>query len=260
MSESIEITLAPNILSILHEMEEVFKQFSIDYYIVGALARDIYIETKKRDKAIRKTNDVDIAVYLNNEEKYNELMEALVATGSFKRDEKEIIKLYHKSGLEVDLIPFGEIENKQREVKLTTPKAFTLQMPGFLETFPFTESVVSGKLTLKTCPVEGLVMLKLISWDDRPQRTHDLTDIENIIEAYFDWNADEIYEQHNDIFDQYDHVATVLWEKLIAAHIIGRKMRLLGAGSPYLLKRVRGILAKRGNPEWKALLNGLNEI
>ena len=90
-------------------------------------------------------------------------MDALVATGSFMRDEKEIIKLHYRLGIEVDLIPFGEIEDEKRDVKLTKPKAFTLQMPSFAEASAFTEIIKSGHLTLRTCPIEGLIMLKLIS-------------------------------------------------------------------------------------------------
>lgn len=227
MSEQNEIILDPNIFTLLTEMEAVFRKFGIDYYLAGAFARDIQFQTKQAEKTFRKTDDVDLAVCISHEDRYNEVMDALVATGSFVRDEKEIIKLHYRLGIEADLIPFGEIENKKREVHLTKPRAFTLQMPGFAEAAAFTEEIKSGKLTLKTCPIEGLVMLKLISWDDRPQRTHDLTDIDNIIDTYFDWNSDEVYEFHNDIFDKYDSAEPAIWQKVISAHIIGRKMKPL---------------------------------
>lgn len=259
MSEQNEIILDPNIITMLTEMEAVFRQFEIDYYLAGAFARDVQFQTKQPDSNFRKTDDVDLAVCISHEERYNEVMDALEATGSFVRDKKEIIKLHYKLGLEVDLIPFGEIEDENRDVKLTKPIAFTLQMPGFAEAAAFTEEIKSGNLTLNTCPIEGLVMLKLISWDDRPQRTHDLTDIDNIIDAYFDWNSDEVYEFHNDIFNSYEGVEAAMWEKVISAHIIGRKMKPLLAGSPELHERVNTILKKKQNPRWEALLNGLNE-
>ena len=119
MSDKNEIQLDPNTIEMLHEMETVFKKFDIEYYLAGAFARDIQFQTKNSEIFIRKTDDIDLAVCISHEEKYNEVMEALVATGSFTRDEKEIIKLHYRLGKEVDLIPFGEIENAERVVHLT---------------------------------------------------------------------------------------------------------------------------------------------
>lgn len=259
MSEQNEITLDPNINTMLTEMEAVFKQFDIDYYLAGAFARDIQFQTKQPDSNFRKTDDVDLAVCISHEDRYNEVMNALEATGSFVRDKKEIIKLHYKLGLEVDLLPFGEIEDENRDVKLTKPIAFTLQMPGFAEAAAFTEEIKSGNLTLNTCPIEGLVMLKLISWDDRPQRTHDLTDIDNIIDAYFDWNSDEIYSNHFEVMEKYDTNDLHFYIPKISAHIIGLKMKPLLAASSELFERVNAILKKKQNPRWEALLIGLNE-
>ena len=57
MSENNEIILHENVLTMLSEMEEVFKKFEIDYYMAGAFARDIYYQKKQSDKEYRKTND-----------------------------------------------------------------------------------------------------------------------------------------------------------------------------------------------------------
>jgi predicted nucleotidyltransferase len=113
MSEQNEIILDPNTITMLTEMEAVFSKFDIDYYLAGAFARDIQFQTKQPDSNFRKTDDVDLAVCISHEDRYNEVMDALVETGSFVRDEKEIIKLHYKLGIEVDLIPFGEMKMKQ---------------------------------------------------------------------------------------------------------------------------------------------------
>jgi predicted nucleotidyltransferase len=122
----------------LSEMQTVFIRFEIDYFLVGAFARDMHFSNRLENLNFRRTNDIDLAVCINHEDRYNEVIDALIETGLFVRDEKEIIKLYYKGSIEVDLIPFGEIENEKREVKLTKPIAFTLQMPGFLEAAAFT--------------------------------------------------------------------------------------------------------------------------
>jgi len=103
MSEPIEISLDPNTVQMLHEMETVFSKFGIEYYLAGAFARDVQFNTKNANSFARKTDDVDLAICISHEEKYNEVMEALVATGSFTRDKNEIIKLYYRLGLEVSI-------------------------------------------------------------------------------------------------------------------------------------------------------------
>ncbi|MBD0296708.1 MAG: hypothetical protein ICV84_16165 [Flavisolibacter sp.] len=168
--------------------------------------------------------------------------------------------MHYKDILEVDLIPFGEIENEEREVRFTKPKAFTLQMPGFSEAFPFIEPVQISCFRLNACPLEGIVMLKLISHDDRPERTHDLTDIDNIIDNYFDWNADEIFGEHNDLFENYDVHDPKFYQPMIAAHVIGIRMNRLLARSPELKRRVVKILKGNDNPRWIAMLNAMNDI
>ncbi len=258
MSEEKEIQLSPNVIEMLHEMENVFNKFGVEYYLVGAFARDVQFQTKNPESFIRKTNDIDLAISISNENEYNAIIDALVATSSFTRDEKEIIKLHYKLGIEVDLIPFGEIEEHNREIKLKKPKAFTLEMPGFAETFPFKETIKLGDLVLNTCPIDGLVMLKLISWNDK-HLSKDLDDIEKIIKAYFDWNADEIYANYFDVMEKYDTNEPYLYLLKVSAHIIGRKMKRLLEKSPELNARVIAILSKRQDELWDALKKGLIE-
>lgn len=259
MSDQNKITLDPNIFTMLTEMQAVFKKFDIEYYFVGAFARDIQFKTKQSDSNFRKTDDVDLAVCIGNEDQYNGVLAALEATGSFVRDEDIIIKLHYRLGLEVDLIPFGAIEDEKRIVKFTKPKTFTLQMPGFAEAAAFIEEIKSGNLILKTCSIEGLVMLKLISWDDRPSRTQDITDIDNIIDAYFNWNSDIIYSSHSEVLEKYDINDLHFYLPMISGHIIGLKMKLFLADSSKLFQRIVGILKKKQNPRWEAVLNGLME-
>ena len=47
--------------------------------------------------------------------------------------------------------------------------------------------------------------------------------------------------------------------KMITAHCVGRKMKLVLANSKELFERVIYILNKKENPRWVALMNGLKE-
>jgi predicted nucleotidyltransferase len=54
--------LNPLVAEMLKIMETVLRAFEVDYYLVGAIARDISLSTQEGFGAKRKTNDVDIAI------------------------------------------------------------------------------------------------------------------------------------------------------------------------------------------------------
>ena len=141
-------------------MENVFRDFGIDYYLVGAVARDIHLSADVEAEALRKTEDIDIAITINDAGQYNELKKVLISTGDFTSDPTEAIKLYYKDAIEVDLLPFGAIESINRTVKLIDP-TFILNMPGFMEIYPFVNDIkVENNFTVKVCTMEGIILLK----------------------------------------------------------------------------------------------------
>lgn len=223
-------------------MEPILSAFGVDYYLVGAVARDIQLGADA--ESTRKTQDVDIAVLINDENRYYELKEALIATGKFDSHPNEAIKLYFKKAIEVDLLPFGEIESAEREIRLSKPKLFVLKMPGLREAFPSIERIaIADGFMLNVCSIEGLILLKLIANDDRPNRTKDIDDIEHLIAVYFGLNDEEVYTDYFDVMDLYD-TGNRDYLKLIGARIIGRKMNALLHASD-LKDRVIDILKRR---------------
>jgi len=168
--------LDPAIAAMLSDMDVVFKEHDVDFYLVGAVARDIWLSADEEMAALRKTKDVDLAVMLSSAEQFSKLKEALIRTGDFEAHPTEAIKIFHKNAIEVDLLPFGEIESATRMTHLKDP-TFVLHMPGFREAYPFAgELQISNETTVKVCSIEGVVLLKLISYQDRPQRTKDVSD------------------------------------------------------------------------------------
>ena len=59
---------------------EVFTTFSIQYFLIGAQARDVHFY-QQGIKPNRGTRDIDFAVMVQDMKKYNELKEALNAKG-----------------------------------------------------------------------------------------------------------------------------------------------------------------------------------
>jgi predicted nucleotidyltransferase len=243
----------------LKDMAAVFHDFGVDYYLVGAVAMDIHLSADLASESIRKTEDVDLAIQINDEGQYNELKKALIATGHFAAHPTEAIKLFYNNQIEVDLLPFGKIEEPNRDVRLSHP-SFVLNMPGFKEIYPFVEDMqINDDLIIKVCKMEGIILLKLISNNDRPQRTKDITDIEHIIRVYFDLYANEIYENHFDAMDLYD-TAQADYLQVVCARVIGRKIRDLLIGSGELMERIKNILMKRPTASWLAMFDGIDDL
>jgi len=253
-----DLLLHTGIIEMLKEMEGIFGDFGIDYYLVGAVARDIHLSADKSAEAKRKTNDVDLAIKINDEGQYNELKKALIATGRFTPHPMEAIKLFYNNRIEVDLLPFGEIEGPDINVNPTDP-AFVLNMPGLREIYPFVEDIKIDKdFSIKVFTMEGLILLKLISNDDRPERTKDISDIEHIIRVYFDLYSGNIYEDQFDTMELYD-TAQNDYLQLVCCRVIGRKMKELLKGSDGLRERIEQILAKRPTTWWQAMLEGIKD-
>lgn len=244
------------VLEMLSDMEPILKSLGIEFYIVGAIARDIQLGDHVNT---RKTKDVDIAIQVGNEKQFIALKELLIASGDFEAHPKEAIKLFYKSALEIDLLPFGDIENDDREIRLSEPTLFVINMPGFREAYPFvTELHLQSGQQLKICSLEGLVMLKLIAYGDKPSRTKDIADIDHIIQNYFDLFQDNVYDDHFDAMDLYE-TENIEYLTLVGARVIGRKIKLILNTDEELLSRIANTLEKRPTTTWQALFLGLKD-
>src|ERR1700722_12461617 len=125
------------------------------------------------------TRDVDIAIFLASEDQFYKIKEALLATGDFVAHERETIKLFYRQAIAVDLLPFGKIENLDRETRIEKPRPFIMSVPGFMEVLPDVGQVNVKGLTIRAISLEGSVLLKIIANADNPSRTKDITDIEH---------------------------------------------------------------------------------
>ena len=246
------------VVGMLREIDDVFRKHEVEFYLVGAMARDIQLASKPGYGAIRGTKDIDLAIMLANEEQFYIVKDDLLATGNFEALSTEPIKLYYKKSLEVDLLPFGGIENENRETRISRPKVFVLDMPGFQEVYSSVIPASVDGLTVKVCSLEGIVLLKLMANDDRPSRTKDITDIEHIIQVYFNLFDEEVYTSYFDIMELYD-TGQGNYLPLVSARLIGRKIKALLSNSPAVLDRIKTILRNRLTDTWQAMLDGLQD-
>jgi predicted nucleotidyltransferase len=233
----------------LDALQEVFKVMGIDYYLIGAVAREIwYVRAKK---SFRKTKDIDFAVLVGNHQQYEELRTFLKDRKGFQDTKSNSFVLITPSGLQVDILPFGGIE-MDNGVHVEGVGLTYINVNGFMEVYTEgTESVMietGHQFNVATLP--SIVLLKLIAFDDRPElRTKDARDIANLINNYFDLQADFIYEYHADLFSMDNEELAEQSLEEISANVIGRELKKITGKNSVLLERIKGIIEKNLSQE-----------
>lgn len=234
-------------------LERAFNGLKIDFYLVGAIARDTwFVHNGMRPSG---TKDVDFAVFIPAKEDFAKLKKHLKEKEGFNDSTQNEFVLFSPKGLQVDLLPFGEIE-VEGKVMLEGKGFAKIAVNGFREVYENgTHPVEFDKHTFKVCSLPGIVILKLIAYDDRPQeRQKDIEDIRLILEHYFDIESDIIYENHNDLFDDNTDLPH------IAARVLGRQMKLILDRSTDLKHRVVSILENQiQNPEKSKIAELMNK-
>lgn len=215
-------------------LELAFKKYGIDYYLVGARARDLWTDHISLGPK-RTTEDVDLCIYINDYNQYRALVKDLVELYGFSRDEKEAYRFYHKGT--VDLIPFGGIE-KNGEVFLDNP-------PISLSVYGTKEAVSNAEVVerdFRVITLAGLCILKLIAFYEKPdQRAKDLEDFYFILENYGQIAGDQLFDrvEHEDLItDEFEL-------PVASARLLGRQLKSISLLSPDLSARLIHILTRK---------------
>lgn len=233
----------PSLSQMLAALERGFSHFGIDFYLVGAVARDIHIGYHKLP-AKRATDDIDFAVLIRDEKKYKELREFLIEKEGFTSYKENQLVLIWQNGKEVDLMPFEDATAKG-SISIASVGLTDLKVDGFKEVYEsqLPEVELEDTHRFKFCSLPGIVLLKLIAWSDRPEwRESDITDISYIIEHFYTIHEEEIWEHHNDLFPNDDSEEYKDIE--LAAQVLGRKVGAIAKPNQPLVNRLQQILSK----------------
>ncbi|SNZ01211.1 hypothetical protein [Flagellimonas pacifica] len=216
-------------------LEEVFIKNDITYYLVGANARDVQLY-KAGIKPTRGTADIDFAVMVPDFQVYDLIFEELCKRG-FRKTNENYRLIYDKTNTVLDLMPYGKIE--QNYTVNFDERDISLSVLGFKEVGEHAENIEipEAGFSLPTSPVVGLIILKLVSWNDKKHRTKDLEDISLLLNSGWDFYEEEAYEKHLDLFEVENFEMTIA-----AARIIGRNMKPILASNDKLFKTIMGVL------------------
>lgn len=219
-----------NLQRIYDDLEESFKKIDVDYYLIGAQARNLWYEKKKISKLY--TQDIDFVVVVPAGERYDQLKKYLAEQKKYTISSSNAFALISPEGVPIDLLPIDQMEPDHK---------FEAKVSGLEEIYQYgtiKEHLSTGH-EFRVATLPAIVALKLIAFDDRPeQRDKDPIDIADIFKVYFDIESENIYEKHNDLFIEFEYVDLIE----LAAIVIGREIATICSGNNALLHRLINII------------------
>jgi len=238
----ISTKLDPFTLEVLTVISEITNSLGMDFFVIGATARDIIFNLKHGIKIERATNDIDFSIRIRSWDDYSTLANTLMENNFYSS--KIVHRFTYKSIPSIDIIPFGEISIDSTYIKWPDKDAKVMSIVGFDECFDDAESFrikTNPPLDIKIASIRGLVMMKLISWKDGfPTRSRDALDILYIIRNYIEaGNFERLQFEHSDLVDDnFDF-------ELTGAILLGRDISKIA--NPQTIKVMNAILENEIN-------------
>ena len=251
MKKSSEINLRKfrqeGLKEILDIMESVFNKIGVDfYYLIGAVARDIWFEKEKINS--RTTRDIDFAILVSDIKQFESAKELLQQNHQFTSVKGNEFALVSPKGITIDLLPFGALEANDGTA-IDVIGLHNIKVNGFKEIAQTgIVEVHSEENTFNIATLPSIILLKFISYDDRPEhRQKDPADIISIIQVFFDIESSVFFDTYFDLLERIDE-----GKDIIAARCIGRQLKEILDKNDELKKRISNILnqhitAKDGN-------------
>lgn len=218
----------------LEQVDRACRDLKIDYYLLGAQA----VKFHSSELEFRVTRDFDLAVMIPDLASFDTFKIHLTALG-FVPDHQEPYRLFFSQNhLIIDLLPFGEIE---KDGKVKFDNKLSLSVIGLREVNRRVSAhSIDGK-TIRIAEPDGLFLLKLLSWQDKPERLKDLDDMFILLKNYFDQNQNRFYADHLNLVDD---LRTQSFMLEAGASMLGIDLHALIAESETILSRLKKIFKK----------------
>lgn len=171
-------------------LDQCLGEYKMSLYIVGARARDIAVKIMGEEEPKRRTEDLDIAIAIEDWNTFDIICESL-QSNHFKRYRKTQ-KFFYKGehgelDFEVDLVPFGGIAIDER-VCWPPEGNPVMSVRCFQDVMKEALIInIDDKVKVKMAPLCGQFLIKLDTWNDRNITTDkDAEDLLFILRKYID--------------------------------------------------------------------------
>jgi len=174
-------------VTVFKEIDRIARRLGIPFFVVGATARDIIFEHIHDIKPRRATVDIDIGVFLADWDQFQNLKEGLIKAANFNQD-RQTHRLISRNGIPVDIVPFGKISEGKDSISWPPDHETKMSTTGFLECYQNAIAIkicADPDVIIKVASLAGLAILKIISWNDAPDRRgKDAVDLLFIVRKY----------------------------------------------------------------------------
>ena len=200
----------PLLKDLLKELNNVFESLDMNFYVIGATARDIILNNLHDLVPERKTVDLDIAIAISDWNQFQIIEENLIA--------KEDGNIYWLPDETIAMSVWGFPEMADAIINIE----------------------VDGEFTIKTASLPGLFMLKLVAWNDRHlSGSKDAYDMVLLLTNYLDINTERAVEEHYDLYEaeKFDLV-------IAGARLMAKDIKLLVRKNEKTMRYLIGIISK----------------
>ena len=217
-----------------------------DLYVTGGLARDLWLEFGHGIDTGRKTEDVDFGMECPDWQTFDKLARELEMR-QLRRDRRVQHRFRHPNGTEIDVIPFGGIEEPDRTIAWPPDGNPVMSLVGFAEVAASTvEVVLPGKVTAWVVSLPALAMLKLLAWEDRRDGSagdKDAYDLVVIGEHYLEVREPRLpIEEEAQLIERHEYE-----NRLASAELLGSDMAVFGSDA--VREAMSRILDREADPE-----------
>ena len=203
----------PLTLAVLRAIAGITRELGLPYFVAGALARDIVLTNVFGIDTGRATQDVDIAVAVENWDQFKIVKEKLIASGQFNPAENAMHRLYYRAkdgntGYPLDILPFRGVEQPPNIIVWPPDMKVIMNVIGYEDALAAAVAVmVEPDLTVPIASLPGLALLKLFAWDDRHAETpKDAQDLVMLLRGYhMAGNQDRLYGAEFAVLEAVDY-------------------------------------------------------
>lgn len=223
----------PLLKPLLGELIPFFEHLGVIFFVIGATARDIILEING-EKSGRRTQDIDIAITIENWGEFEMISQELIKLKNFTKDPIQQQRFLYLQNFQLDIVPFGAIMSENDKIYWPPDETFAMNVLGFHEAQKETISIaLDDQIEFEIVNLIGIILLKMVAWKDRNHKgTKDADDLVFIMKNYLNINIDRAVEQY------YDEVYNIedFTELKASASLIGIDLKQLVKDNSKLLE------------------------
>lgn len=144
------------------KVSEIFTRQDIQFVLIGALARDIFLEQKNLDLGVR-TKDIDFAILVDTWDEFEKAKCLLKDELGMTQEIGKVYRLLYDL-IPIDIIPFGKIAGSETVINWPGKFRSRMKVLGLKEAYDNAATITLSDVDIKVVIPEMLVPLKLSSW------------------------------------------------------------------------------------------------